>query len=387
MKRNQVFTHILSFACIVILMTITACKTTSNKQSDNKTDSVRQTTANVDLLEIIYSIADKKGMKVISDINMAGGGWYGKISAKEMGDSMKGYIDHYNARYGDHKSFWGWYLNHEINPIKISEVEQSAFWRTVWKMAVDECHRVKPESIVTISPFFLLDKDALRGFEYLRPIEYEKWWTVTLQQTGIDVLMLQDSGAGHLSFFSLAERRPFLAAFAKACKQAGTAFWVNVEAGQVEAKNWQDAIQMEHNKEKKWAFTPIDWLEQKLNLASEYGEGIINWGYFPLMNPVKEVGPWPDGEVDGQSISFAGQKKAYNDYKNYYKTVSSKVAGDAKSRPAIRGTLWMLRMNYTGWSEAKVRDLITKQIDAQKAIGFDVLWITNTPSSLAWAER
>ena len=62
-------------------------------------------------------------------------------------------------------------------------------------------------SIVTISPFFLLDKDGLRGFEYLAPSEYEEWWGTTLSETGIDILMLQDSGEHRL--FSLTERAPF----------------------------------------------------------------------------------------------------------------------------------------------------------------------------------
>jgi hypothetical protein len=387
MKRKTVFVIVSGFAFMTLSVLIFSCKTASKQQSRSNPDSVNYTKSHADLLGIIYSLADKKGMKVISDIGTPAGAWYGKISAEKMADSMRRYIDHYNARYGSHKSFWGWYLNHEINPLKPGETAPSVFWRTVWKAAVEECHKVKPESVVTISPFFLLDKDALRGFEYLQPVVYEKWWTETLKETGIDILMLQDSGAGHLSFFSLDERKPFLAAFANACKQAGCKFWVNVETGQVDAKNWPDAITMERNRQKKWVFTPIDWLEQKLELASEYGEGIINWGYFPLMNPVKDDGPWPAGEVDGQLISFAGQKKAYEDYLAYYKKVPKKISGNAKCRPIIRGTLWMLQMNYTGWSEKKLRDVLTQQIDAQKAAGFDVLWITNTAKNMEWAEK
>ena len=351
-----------------------SCKTTAQSSRPGNT--------NPDLLEIIYSIADKKGMKVISDINMGGGDLYGKLDPRMIADSMRRYINRYHARYGKHRSLWGWYLNHELNPVKTSDKAQSAFWHQVWKAAADACHQVKPGSQVTISPFFLLDKQSLRGFEYLQPLEYEQWWAAALKAAGIDILMLQDSGAEHLGFFTMEDRRAFFQAFKNACTRAGSQFWLNVETGEVDAKNWQEALDMERAHQRKWIFTPIGRLKHKLNLAAEYGTGIVNWGYFPLMNPIEEAGPWPSGEVDGQPISFAGQQKAYNDYKAYYQQTRA-----SKNAPHIRGTLWMLRKNYEGWSAARLTELVTRQIDAQKAAGFDLLWIINTPQHVAWANQ
>jgi len=295
-------THVYcSLSMVLLLFLISGC---------NIKRSQAQTNNSVDVLEMIYSIADKKGMRVIGDLNMAGGAWYGTISADSLESKTKKYILQYHIRYGKHQSFWGWYLNNEINPIQVTETAKSLFWRKVWKAVVDECHRIQPGSMVTISPFFLLDKEERRGFKYLEPAEYEEWWTATLRETGIDILMLQDSGE-HLSFYTLAEREPFFAAFSRACKRAGTKLWLNVETGQVNANDWPEALEMEKDKRKKWDFTKIGWLSLKLELASKYGEEIVNWGYYPLMNPSgAAVGPYLN-DVDGQQIDFKEQKEAF----------------------------------------------------------------------------
>jgi hypothetical protein len=203
----------------------------------------------------------------------------------------------------------------------------------VWKEASAECHKVSPQSVVTISPFFLLDKEELRGFKYLEPEVYEQWWSVTLAETKIDILMLQDSGE-HMKFFTLKQREPFFAAFSRACHKAGTKFWVNVETGEVDVFNWDEYLALERKALSvgksmgvsdgvvPWRFTPIDWLEKKLHLAAMYGENIINWGYYPYMakNPM-----YPPG------LSIENPLQAYQDYKTYYERIS-KSAGHEKRK-------------------------------------------------------
>lgn len=376
--KKVVFISLVTAVMVGVFLLISSCATRKDSQSQGEASK------GADILEMIYSIADKKGMRVVSDLNMAGGAWYGTIGADSLIGNTKKYISEYHARYGQHPSFWGWYLNNEINPIKTTEIEKSMFWRKVWKAIVDECHSVQRGSMVTISPFFLLDKDALRGFEYLEPAEYEEWWAVTLAETGIDILMLQDSGE-HLGFFTLAEREPFFAAFSRACKRAGAKLWMNVETGQVDAKDWDEALTMERNKQKKWEFTRIDWLAQKLELASKYGKGIVNWGYYPLMNPAnKVVGPYIS-DVDGQTIDYKNQKEAYETYKAYYDTIPREIMPGHKAKAVIQGTLWYLPVNYSGWSKDRLKNAIEQQIDEQKAIGFNLLWLCNTPANMKWA--
>ena len=258
-----------------------------------------------DPLEIVLRLADKKSMRVIVDLPQCG--WYGKAEPEEVIKKVEEHIQAFWKRYGKHRCLYGWYLNFEINPLVPDEKEESAWWREVWSGITMCCHRVSPHSVVTISPFFLLDDENRRGFKYLTPKEYAAWWEKTLRQTKIDILMLQDSGAEHLGFFTMADREPFLAAMQAACRQAGTRFWVNVESGEADVASWDEFIALEQQKKVPWKFVPIDRLATKIKLASRYGEQVINWGYFPYMFP-ERVGVEPT----------TAQHKAYQAYQKYY---------------------------------------------------------------------
>ncbi len=254
----------------------------------NTPDLLRRATlpdASQDILADVYALADEKEMHVIADLPT--GGWYGKVSAEEMTASITTHARKLHARYGHHPSFYGWYLNHEINPMVPGEEEEPAFWRAVWKDTTAICHELAPGSKVTISPFFLLDDGSHRGFIYLSPEQQGAFWEASLRESGIDILMLQDSGE-HLSFFTLEEREPFFAAIAAACHRAGAQFWVNVETGEAHASDWQDYLTRTAQKDVPWRFTPMPWLEEKLALAARYGDSIINWGYFPYMDPSQD---------------------------------------------------------------------------------------------------
>ena len=362
MKRSHLF------LCLLALFTGLISCASGRKDPPANNES--------DVLELIYSIADEMEMKVMCDIDLRGGNLYQTKSVAELTEKSDRYIAAYYQKYGEHDSFWGWYLNNEINPIENSDVEQSAYWRSVWKSVVDKCHEVAPQSKVTISPFFLLDKQSLRGFKYLEPSEYEEWWYHTMQDAGIDILMLQDSGAEHLSFYTLEDRRPFFEAFARACRRAGKEFWVNVESGQVVARDWPHALQMEKDFQRAWAFTDIDWLKQKLELAAAYGTGIVNWGYYPLMNPMERHSSLTQQDVDGQPVDLSQRKANYEAYKAYVETVPDKVSAGQLTRPKLNGTLWFLPR------DVETKDLekaVRQEITNQKALGFEFLWICNTP--------
>lgn len=371
---------IRSVFCLVSIALLPGC---SNKFSAPNTVQSVDTNkeGGIDVLKMIYTIADEKGMRVISDLNMSGGELYTKYTADQVAAGYKTYISDFYQRYGKYKSFWGWYLNNELNPLKPDEVKISTFWRRIWKAAVDECKRVAPGTSVTISPFFIVDRDKHRGFDFVQPLEYEQWWTKTLSFTGIDVLMLQDSGAEHLSFFTTDDRRPFFQAFKNACDKSGSKLWLNVETGEVDARDWEDAVNMEKTNTQKWVYTKTDWLAEKLALAAEYGENIINWGYYPYMNPTASNGPWLSDETAAQT-----RLDNYNSYKAYYDNrVNQPQQAGALTQPLIKGTLWWLPVNYEGWSEVDLERAIRDQIENQTKVGFNMLWIINAPGNMQFA--
>lgn len=360
------------FIVLVILLLPVSCTPNNKTKKDINTSEI-------DLLALIYSVADEMEMKIMCDINLRGGDLYQKSTIEELTQNSDQYIEEYYKQYGHHSSFWGWYLNNEINPIENTDHEQSSFWRIVWKSVVEKCHEVAPDSKVTISPFFLLDKQSLRGFKYLEPSEYEEWWYNTMKETGIDILMLQDSGAEHLSFFTLDDREPFLKAFAEACRRAGKEFWVNVETGQVKAKDWNHALKMEKNFNRAWEFTEIEWLKKKLNLAAQYGTGIINWGYYPLMSPNEESSGLTLKDIDGQEVNLSERKVNYQKYKTYVDTLSHSIPKDMLTQPKLNGTLWFLPGNIEQMNKEELEKAVRQEIEYQKEIGFSFLWICNTP--------
>lgn len=354
------------FVSLIILSIFSSCTTTAENHTP-------------DVLETIYAIADELDMKVMCDIDLRGGDLYQKNTVEELTQRSDRYIENYYEKYGHHASFWGWYLNNEINPIENSDIDQSRFWRSVWTSIVTKTRQTAPATKVTISPFFLLDKESLRGYKYQEPAEYEEWWYQTMQETGIDILMLQDSGAEHLSFYTLEDRRPFFEAFANACRRAGKEFWLNVETGQVAARDWPHALQMEKDFARAWIFTEIDWLKQKLELAAEYATGIVNWGYYPLMNPVDDHSGLTLQDIDGQEVDLSQRKFNYDAYRNYVKDIPDTVPEGLLTLPKLNGTLWFLPPNIDVENPVELEKAVRREIMNQKALGFTFLWVCNTP--------
>jgi hypothetical protein len=289
----------------------------------NTPDLFRRATADAaaptdDVLATLFDLADAKNMQVIVDLPL--GGWYGKTSAEDMTAEIVAYAQAFHQRYGKRRSFYGWYLNHEINPIAPDDADQSVYWRHVWRDVTAVCRRIAPKSVVTISPFFLLDETRRRGFVYLTPAQYGAWWEQTLTETHIDIVMLQDSGE-HLSFFTLDQRAPFFEAMRDACKAAGARFWLNVESGEANVANWDEYLALEQKHEVPWRVTPIDWLERKLRFGAQYADAIVNWGYFPYMDPLP-----PPGKVN------TGSEEAYNAYQAYSQRIRTSLESAATPR-------------------------------------------------------
>ena len=118
-------------------------------------------------------------------------------------------------------------------------------------------------------------------------------------------------------FHGIGGARPACPSRSHACQAAGAQFWVNVESGQAEVDNWEDFLQAERERRVPWQFTPMPWLEKKLRLAARYGEGIVNWGYFPYMDPLPPRG-----------TASPAQRKAYAAYKAYFDRVRGPTSPD-----------------------------------------------------------
>jgi hypothetical protein len=111
-------------------------------------------------------------------------------------------------------------------------------------------------------------------------------------------------------------RRPFFRAMFNACKVSGARFWGNVETAEFECPSKDEYVRrygkVHHStvKDAPWRPVPIERMREKLDLASEFCERIVTWGYREYCRPA--LGP--------------KAQQWYEDYKSYW--LRTRASGD-----------------------------------------------------------
>ena len=122
------------------------------------------------------------------------------------------------------------------------------------------------------------------------PDEYSKYWAALIRRAALDIVMLQDSGE-HFSYVTNDMRRPFFQAMQHACQAGGARFWGNVEVAELDCPSKEEFIRRYGRvhystvKNAPWRPVPVPRLRQKLELAAEYCEDIVSWGYQEWCRP------------------------------------------------------------------------------------------------------
>lgn len=246
-----------------------------------------------DPMAALFAELDRRGMRVFLDTLAAPNWWTLTDPADEVARARRR-IRMLEERYGKFTSFHGFYIPYELYVFWGDRAELS---RTLYRQVSAACKGVAPDKPVLISPFFILDQEGYLGdFRWASPNEYRDFWRETLEQAYIDVVALQDSGE-HLSCYTLADRKPFLAAMKAACRDTDTALWVNVEVGELEVADYEEYAlrfgEKTHVNDPKtapfWRGVPAEKLERKLELAGQYSDTAISWGYREFIRP--SLGP------------------------------------------------------------------------------------------------
>ncbi len=239
-----------------------------------------------DLLERLYTHADRRGWRVIIETSCVPD-WYHHWDVPALVEASRRHVGNATRRYARHPSFFGWYINHEIY---MEWDEKSRKIRALFAGIREVTRAATPLAKLTISPFFLADATGIRGaFRYATPAEYGEWWAQTLRESGIDVVMLQDSGAEHCECVTESQRVAFFSAMRQACDTAGAELWGNVETVEYRAKDWAEFAR--RYREHQAAGTPYPWSFDmrrnawKLDLASRFGTNLVTWGW-EFWNPV-----------------------------------------------------------------------------------------------------
>jgi hypothetical protein len=238
------------------------------------------------MLTVLDLCAERK-MQVIVDTG-ASPLWYGDLDLdkelKAIGASVKTIAE----RYGSHPAFHAWYVPHEIY---MAWDSMNAYLRRLYPAVVSLCKEAVPAKPVTLSPFFILDRERVFGdFRFNEPEEYQAYWADLIRLSRFDIIMLQDSGE-HFSFCTMEQRRPYFAAMRAACDTAGATLWANVETAEFECSSMEEYVRrywrVHHStvKAAPWRAVPIDRLKSKLELAAEYADRIVTWGYYQYGRP------------------------------------------------------------------------------------------------------
>ncbi len=242
-----------------------------------------------DLLAGLFVEADRRGLSIYVDTLAAPNWWTLPDAAPEIARA-RGRIEALARRYGEHPSFAGWYLPYELYVMWDAPAELIA---TLYREISTICKQTTPTKAVMISPFFILDQAGYVGsFRWAAPSEYQKFWTALLAQSQVDIVAVQDSGE-HLSFYTLEERRPFLAAMKAACESTHKEFWINIELGELGVESFSDYTNRfgykTHVNDPRtavaWRGITADKLRDKLRLTGEYSDTAISWGYQQFARP------------------------------------------------------------------------------------------------------
>jgi hypothetical protein len=260
-----------------------------------------------DPVKQILDLCAKRKVRVILDTGSSGK-WFDPFEPAAEIERCDAGIKRIGERYAGHPAFRYWYIPHEIY------MAWDDFARKIdmlYPGLVERCKKAA-NLPVGVSPFFVLDAEKMfgGGFRYNQPGEYERYWARQIKHSGFDVVMLQDSGE-HFSFCTNDRRRPFFAAMRNACKASGARFWGNVECAEVECPSPEEYIKrygrvhMSTVSGLPWRPVPIDRLKGKLELAAEYADDIVTWGYREFCRP----------------DTSAAAKKWYDDYLAYRKAI------------------------------------------------------------------
>lgn len=258
-------------------------------------------------LEKLFTEADRRQWRVIIETSCVPN-WFVNWDLPTLKQADRRQVEQVAESYGHHPSFFAWYINYEIY---MEWGERSEKIRELYRYIGELTRSATPRAKLTISPFYLADEQNIRGdFRYATPEEYGDWWTETIRQAGIDIVMLQDSGAVHCECVPVSTRAAFFAAMQRACQANGAELWGNVETVEHRAADWDGyARRLERHRaagtDYPWSF---DMARNaiKLDLASRFSTNIVSWGW-EYWNPVR-----PQSQV-GESVANYRAYLAYHD--------------------------------------------------------------------------
>jgi formylglycine-generating enzyme required for sulfatase activity len=185
-----------------------------------------------------------------------------------------------------HTSFAGWYLPYESWTANYQPAEVQRL-RSFFQAVHASCQAIAGDLPLAISPFISSSRPP--------PCQVEQLYGQILDQSGIDILFLQDSvGAQEWETNILQRVAPYFQAFQNACKATGVRFWANLESFRATGST----------------FAPCDVvrLRKQFEATAPFVEGFVTFDFLNYMNPVAFLSTW-------DQTRRAQMQQLYSDYK------------------------------------------------------------------------
>jgi hypothetical protein len=264
-----------------------------------------------DRLGNLLTLCEERDIEVILSVGSTPR-WYEIQNINEELSKVSEWVRLIHERYANRSAFFAWYIPYEIY---FAQGEFNTYIERLYSAIVTLCKELMPSKPVVLSPFFVLDKDKIFGdYYYASPDEYGRYWAHLIKLSGLDVIMLQDSGE-HFSYVTNKQRRPFFEAMSGACEKNGVKFWANVETAEYVCPSIEEYVarygKVHHAtvKDIPWRPVPMERLKEKLFFAAEFAERIVTWGYYQFGRPClgKDAKQW------------------YENYERYYKDICNRM--------------------------------------------------------------
>ncbi len=261
------------------------------ENSDGTMHSFIGPTGQPDATETILAYADTNGFKVFLGLYMPG--WNHDMTGSNflyetqatMAAVAQQAWDRYLAGNG-HSSFAGWYIPYEpwTGDYQPAEVDRL---RVFFQGIHAACRLVSGDFPIAVSPFISSQRPA--------PCQVERLYAQLLAQSGIDILLLQDSvGAQQWESNILQRVAPYFQAFQNACQTTGVRLWANLESFRIS----------------QGAFGPCDIvrLRKQFDAAAPFVDTFVTFDFLHYMNPVAFLSYW-------DQTRRAQMQQLFSDYK------------------------------------------------------------------------
>ncbi|HWQ92025.1 MAG TPA: DUF4434 domain-containing protein [Clostridia bacterium] len=263
-----------------------------------------------DATETILDYADTNGFKIFLGLympnwnhDMTGSNFLFETQTRMAAVAQQAW-DRYLS-HNRHSSFAGWFIPYEpwTGNYQPAEVDRL---RSFFQSIDASCQAVSGDFPLLISPFINSYRPS--------PCRVEQLYRQILNQSGIDIVLLQDSVGAQRWETNIEQRvAPYFEAFQNACESTGAKLWANLESFRISN-----------------VYAPCDAtrLKKQFDAVGPFVENFVTFDFLHYMNPAVFLPGW-DATRRGQ------MQQLYSDYKSAFVDVDYTPF----ARPAVSATV------------------------------------------------